>query len=72
MSGLDALEWSMTEAKYALEAARIKATNLHLEGTESEIARALSHVESVLFEMERKTEPEFAQFLDPVGGGKVP
>jgi hypothetical protein len=60
----DGLRWSMEEAKLALEAGRIKATNLHLEGTECEISRALSSVESILFEMERKVEPEFAQFRD--------
>ena len=65
MSDLQSLTWSMEEAKVALEHARGEASKHKLECTDNEISRALSHVESILFEIERKTEPEFAPFRGP-------
>lgn len=62
MTDLQSLIWAMEEARVALQHARGEASKHHLECTDNEISRALSHVESVLFEIERKIEPEFAPF----------
>ncbi|HMI56401.1 MAG TPA: hypothetical protein VK494_09450 [Gemmatimonadaceae bacterium] len=61
---LDSMTWAVEEARVALQHARAEASKLKLPGTESEIGSALSRIESILFEVERKTEKEFARFRD--------
>ena len=65
MGKLDFLTEKMGEARDALQEALRSADSLNLDGTCVEIHRALSHVGSVIYEIERKLEPEFAAFRSP-------
>lgn len=69
---LESMRWAVEEAKMALHHARSEASKLRLPETELALGRALSHIENVLFETQRKTEPEFARFRDPVGTPSQP
>ena len=66
MSKLAFMESQLEDARDALQEAVRSANRLGLVGSCIEISRALSHVNSVLVEMDRKEEPEFAPFR-PVG-----
>ena len=70
MSDLVFLTNQVEEARGSLEEAIKSAQIRNLSGTASELRSALSHVNSVLYEIACKEELEFVPYRDHVGSPK--
>lgn len=64
MTKLTFMQAQLEEARDCLHEAFRSADSLNLIGSCAEIHHAMSHVNSVLVEMDRKTEPEFEPYRE--------